>query len=216
MPIPPRSFIRSAADGGTAPTSPKMINSIRILCWVTIFSLVALGMGPFGTNVSARGRSFPIEVTGTIISVDRANYEFRLRVDEPARVLVIGLRRDRKFFRNGTPAKIDILKKGAYVKVSYFATIFTGNLAVEIEANPKAESVHGVIEKIEPTKRLLTLRLNDSRSFLVRWAANLCPVNRGRVIAPTNLKEGMIVDVSYYSPAFEKKYAVKIERESHP
>jgi hypothetical protein len=193
-----------------------MINSIRILCWVTIFSLVALGLGPFATNVFARGRSFPIEVTGAIINVDRTNYEFALRVDEPARVLVIGLRRDCKFLTNGAPTKIDILKKGAYVKVSYFATIFTGNLAVEIEASPKAESVHGVIEKIEPTERVLTLRLNDSRSFVVRWAANSRFVNRGSFIAPTNFKEGMIVDVSYYAPAFEKKYAVKIEREPHP
>jgi hypothetical protein len=213
MPIPPRSFIRSAADGGTAPTSLKMINSIRILCWVTIFDSVALGLGPFATNVFARGRSFPIEVTGTIINVDRTNYEFALRVDEPACVLLIGLRHDCKFLRNGTPTKMDILKKGAYVKVSYFATIFTGNLAVEIEANPKAESVHGVIEKIEPANRRLTLQLNRFCYFVVRWAANARFVNRGRVIVSTSLKEGMMVDVSYYSPAFERKYAVKIELE---
>ena len=131
-------------------------------------------------------------------------------------MLVIGLRRECRFLRNGAPTKSDILKKGAYVKVSYFATIFTGNLAVEIEANPKAESVRGVIERIEPTERLLTLRLNDSRSFVVRWAANSRFVNGGRSIAPANFKGGMIVDVSYYWPAFEKKYAVKIEREQHP
>jgi hypothetical protein len=195
-----------------------MINPIRVLHWFTILSmaLVAIGFGPLGTDVLARGRSFPIEVTGTIINVDRTNYEFTLRVDEPARVLLIGLRHDCKFLRNGTPTKMDILKKGAYVKLSYFATIFTGNLAVEIEANPKAESVHGVIEKIEPANRRLTLRLNESRSFVVRWAANSRFVNRGRFIAPTNFKEGMIVDVSYYSPAFEKTYAVKIEREPDP
>jgi hypothetical protein len=195
-----------------------MINSSRILHWFTIFSsvaLVAIGLGPLATNVFARGRSFPIEVTGTIINVDRTNYEFTLRVDEPARVLVIGLRRDCKFLRNGAPTKIDILKKGAYIKVSYFATIFTGNLAVEIEANPKAESVQGVIERIEPAKRRLTLRLNRSCCFEVRWAANARFANRGRVIAPTSLRAGMVVEVTYYSFAFESRYAVKVETRSH-
>jgi hypothetical protein len=46
-----------------------------------------------------------------------------------------------------------------------------------------------------------------------RWTANAHFINRGRLIAPTNLKERMIVDVSYYSPVFESKYAVKIEVE---
>lgn len=196
-----------------------MINSIRIFHQFTIFSLVAvvaIGLGPLATDVFARGRSFPIEVTGTIVNVDWTNYEFTLRVDEPARVLVIGLRRDCKFLKNGAPAKMDILKRGAYVKVSYFATIFTGNLAVEIEANPKAELAQGVIERVDPIKRLLTLSLKNSRSLEVRWAANARFVNYGRVIAPTSLKEGMIVEITYYSPAFESKYAVKIEREPHP
>jgi hypothetical protein len=194
-----------------------MINSIRILHWFTIFSsvaLVAIGFGPLANDVLARGRSFPIEVTGTIINVDRTNHEFTLRVDEPARVLVIGLRRDCKFLKGGAPAKMDILEKGAYVKISYFATIFTGNLAVEIEANPKAESVQGVIERIEPANRRLILRLDRSCCFEVRWAANARFINLGRAIAPTSLREGMIVHVSYYAFAFETKYAVKVETQS--
>jgi hypothetical protein len=117
-----------------------MISSSRILRRFKILysvAFVALGLGLLATDVSARGRSFPIKVTGTIINVDWTNFEFTMRVDEPARLLVIGLRRDCKFLRNGAPAKSDILKKGTYVKVSYFATIFTGNLAVGIEADPK-------------------------------------------------------------------------------
>ena len=38
------------------------------------------------------------------------------------------------------------MRKSAFVKASYFATILTGNLAVEIEANPKAELVHGSLK----------------------------------------------------------------------
>jgi len=191
-----------------------MISPTRILYRFVILSsvaFVALGLGPLATDVSARGRSFPIEVTGTIINVDWPNSEFTLRVDEPARILVIGLRHDCKFLKNGVPAKIDILKKGAYVKVSYFATIFTGNLAVEIEANPKPELVHRVIERIEPANRQITLRLNRSCRFVVRWAATARFINRGRITSPAKLREGTPINVSYYSPPFESKYAVKLE-----
>lgn len=114
----------------------RILHRFTILCSV---ALVAFDFGPLATGVFARGRSLPIKVTGTIVSVDRKNHEFTLRVDKTARVLVIGLSRDCKFLKNGTPANTDVFKKGAYVKVSYFAKIFTGNLAVEIEANPKAE-----------------------------------------------------------------------------
>ena len=87
------------------------------------------------------------------------------------------------------------MRKSAFVKASYFATIFTGNLAVEIEANPKAELVHGVIERIEPSNRLLTLRLHRSRCFVVRWAANARFVYRGRAMTPAKLREGTVVNV---------------------
>ena len=110
-----------------------MISPSQILRRFTVLysaAFVALGLGPLATDAFARGRSFPIEVTGTIINVNWTNLEYTLRVDEPHRVLVIGLSRDCKFLKNGAPAKIDILKKGAHIKVSYFTTIFTGNVAV--------------------------------------------------------------------------------------
>jgi hypothetical protein len=163
------------------------------------------------SHALARGRSFPIEVTGTITSMDKASQTFTMQTDEPAKIVAIGLRWDCKFKRDGARAGPDILRKSAYVKVSYFATIFTGNLAVEIEANPKAELVHGVIERIEPSNRRLTLRLDRSRCFAVRWADNALFINRGRIITPAKLREGTVVNVSYYSPAFESKYAVKVE-----
>ena len=103
------------------------------------------------------------------------------------------------------------MRKSAFVKVSYSATIFTGNLAVEIEANPKAELVHGVIEGIEPSNRLRTLRLHCSRCFVGRWAANARFVYRGRTMTPAKLRDGTVVNVNYYSPAFESKYAIKVE-----
>jgi hypothetical protein len=175
------------------------------------FAFVALGLGPLAADVSARGRSFPIEVTGTINCVNTASQTFTMQTDEPAKIVAIGLRRDCKFKRDGAPGGPDILRKSVYVKVSYFATIFTGNLAIEIEANPKAELVHGVIERIEPSNRRLTLRLDRSRCFAVRWAANARFIRRGRTITPAKLTEGTAVNVSYYSPAFESNYAVKVE-----
>jgi hypothetical protein len=169
--------------------------------------------GPFANLASARGRSFPIEVTGIIRSVDRSSWTFTLEADEPATALNIALRYDCKFVERGSTANSHVLRTGAYVKVSYFATIFTGNLAVEIEANPKAELVHGVVERIEPAKRRLTIRLDHSCDFTVRWAANTRFISHGRTITPAKLTEGTVANVSYYSPAFESKYAVKVEKQ---
>ena len=134
-----------------------------------------------------------------------------METDEPAEIIAIGLRWDCKFKRNGAPVGPDFLRKSAYRKVSYFATISTGKLAVEIEANPKAELARGVIERIELANRRLTLLINNSRRFVVRWAANARFVCRGMPIAPAKLREGTGVNVRYYSPAFESKYAVKVE-----
>jgi hypothetical protein len=182
---------------------------------LTIVCVVAASLtGLFINHALARGRSFPIEVTGTIMSFDRSNQTFTMQVDEPSKIITVGLRWDCKFKRDGAPIRPGILRKNAYVKVSYFATIFTGNLAVEIEANPKAELVDGVIERIEPANRQLTLRLNRSRSFVVRWAANARFINRGTTITLAQLKQGTAVKVSYYSPAFEKNYAVKVEAQT--
>jgi hypothetical protein len=186
----------------------RILNRFAILYSV---AFVALGLGPLATDASARGRSFPIEVTGTINSVDKASQTFTVQTEEPAKIITIGLRWDCKFKRDVAPAGADILKKGAYVRVSYFATIFSGNLAVEIEANPKPELVHGVIERIEPANRQITLRLNRSRRFVVRWAATARFINRGRITSPAKLREGTPINVSYYSPPFESKYAVKLE-----
>src|SRR6516164_4698005 len=90
----------------------------------------------FVGHLAARGRSFPIEVMGTIIGFNRTSQMFTIRVWEPGRTLTIAVGRDCKFKEHGAPAAEQILKPGAQVKVSYFATIFTGNIAVEIELNP--------------------------------------------------------------------------------
>ena len=70
------------------------------------------------------------------------------------------------------------------MQASYFATIFTGNLAVEIEAHPKAKSAHGVIKRIEPTNRRLTFWLGNSREFVMQWTTNAHFINGGRFIRP--------------------------------
>ena len=87
-------------------------------------------------DVAARGRSFPIRVIGTIVGFNRTSETFTIRVEESGRILAIAVGRDCKFKRHGAPAGEQILKPGAQVKVSYFATIFAGNIAVEIELNP--------------------------------------------------------------------------------
>ena len=166
--------------------------------------------GSLPGDVSARGRSFPIEATGTISKINRSNAEFTIQIDEPARILIIGIGRDCKFKQNGAPTGQQILKKGARVKVSYFATIFTGNIAVEIESNPVPEVKRGVIEKIEPLERKLTIWLSNSTQHLaMRWAKNARFIKRGKAVVARDLQENMSIKVSYYSPAFESKYAVE-------
>jgi hypothetical protein len=104
---------------------------------VTSTALIAASLlGLFAVHCIARGRSFPIKVTGTIRVFDRANHIFTFEGDKLARVLTIAVGRDCKFFRNGVPTGDWILKKGARVRVSYFSTIFTGDIAVKIESNP--------------------------------------------------------------------------------
>ena len=190
---------------------PREIDRVRMTGRTATYLIVAFLLGPLLNHALARGRSFPIEVTGTANGIDKAGQTVTLRADQPARILTINQRWDCKFKNNGAQAGPEILKEGAYLRVSYFATIFTGNLAVEIEANPKPEVVQGVIERIELAGRQMTLRLNSSRRFLIRWAANARFFSRGKTIAPAALKEGAAVKVSYYSPAFANKYAVRIE-----
>ena len=102
---------------------------------LTIICVIAAST-MFVGHIVARGRSFPIEVTGTITKFDRANRMFTIHVDDSSRTLTITVGRDCKFKRHAAPAGEQILKPGARVKTSYFATIFTGKIAVEIELNP--------------------------------------------------------------------------------
>ena len=170
----------------------------RALLWLAVTACIS----PIGAF--ARGRSFPIEVTGIVRSVDGATQTFALDVDEPVEVLKIGLRNDCKL--------TGILKPGTHARISYFATIFAGNLAVRIEMNPKPELARGVIEKIEPADRRLTLRLNPSGHLALRWATDARFVN----VTRADLTEGTSVEVSYYSPTFARKYAVRVEAQSPP
>jgi len=108
----------------------------------------------FVGHLAARGRSFPTQVIGTIIGFNRTSQMFTIRIDEPAHVLTITVGRDCKFKRQGAPAGEQILKPGARVKVSYFATIFTGNIAVEIELKSCQKIQTDIIEKIDPVDRM--------------------------------------------------------------
>jgi hypothetical protein len=174
--------------------------------------ICALLLGALPSHASARGRSFPIEVTGTIINVDRSKAEFTIQVDEPASILTIGVGRDCKFKQNGTPTGEQILKRGARVKVSYFATIFTGKIAVEIESNPRPLVKSGIIEKIDLAEREFTIRLSNSlRQVALCWAKNARFLRGGKTVSAKELKPNMPIRVSYYSPAFAKKYAIQIE-----
>jgi hypothetical protein len=165
-------------------------------------------------HASARGRSFPIEVIGTIISVDRSKAEFTIQVDEPARILTIGVGRDCKFIRHGAPVGDEILRRGARVRVNYFSTIFTGKIAVEIESNPRPLVKSGIIEKTEPADRKLTIRVGGCWQRLVlRWAGNAHCIEHGKIVSPNDLRENTMVRVNYYAPPFESKYAVEIEVE---
>jgi hypothetical protein len=128
-------------------------------------------LGIFVVHVTARGRSFPIEVTGTIKMFDRANHTFTFQSDKPARVLTIAVGRECQFFQNGAPAGEWILKKGARVKVSYFSTIFTGNIAVRIESNPVPEVKTGIIERIKSADRSFRIT-HQWRPLVGGWATN--------------------------------------------
>jgi len=97
-----------------------------------IYLIVALLIGPLVNHTFARSRSFALEITGTIATVDQLNHIFTIQIDKSGRILTMAIGRDCKFQANGTPAGEWILKQGVRVKVSYFATIFTGNVVVEI------------------------------------------------------------------------------------
>jgi|HubBroStandDraft_4_1064222.scaffolds.fasta_scaffold16759_3 hypothetical protein len=186
-----------------------MFNRIKIFACT---ALIAFGVGPLTTEVSARGRSFPIEVTGTITSVNQPSQMFTIQVDEPAEVLTLALGHDCRFFQRGASTGAGILKKGARVKVSYFSTIFSGKVAVEVDANPRPQIWSGVIEEIEPDRRTLAITdSNNSHLCVIHWAANARFINHGKIIWPTKVTLHTPVEVSYYAPAFAPRYAVKVE-----
>jgi hypothetical protein len=99
---------------------------------IAALAAAALLVGLCMPAISADDRSFPAEVTGTIRSFDQETQTFTIKVDEPVSILTLMVGRDCKFTTNGAPGGERILKPGARVKVSYFATIFTGNIAVAI------------------------------------------------------------------------------------
>jgi hypothetical protein len=146
--------------------------------------------------------------------VDRTNQTFAIEVDQPAQILTLRVARDCKFTHAGTPTGIGILRKGARVKAKYFSTLFTGKLAVEIESNPVPHSERGTVEKIEPTNRTLVIRVSGSSDRIALcWTKNARFVRKGETVSPNDLKNNALVKASYYSPAFERKYAVRIELE---
>ena len=105
-----------------------------------------------------------------------------------------------------------MLRKGAYVKVSYFATIFTGNLAVEIELNPKPEIKTGIIEEIDIPHRRLVLAVGpNSRRLVMHWATNARFLSAGKPTSAAALRVRSTARVAYYSPSFASKYAVRID-----
>ena len=101
---------------------------LAIICAVPVLLAVLLV-----NEVSARSRSYPVEVSGTVVTFDRAKQTFTIRVDDPPRVLTLSVGFECKFKCDGALAGEQILRRGARVKVSYFATIFTGNVAVEVD-----------------------------------------------------------------------------------
>lgn len=178
---------------------------ITIFLALAVFVLSAI-------EVRARGRSFPIEITGTIISFDRANEAFAIQADEPARVLPIAVGRDCKFKASARTIGGQILRPGAQVRVSYFATVFTGNIAVEIESDPQPEVRTGIVERIDPLDRKLHLRTRENTCDMVlRWASNARFLRHGRKVSATALRQGAMARISYFAPAFATGYAVKLE-----
>ena len=125
---------------------------------IVIFSAAALLVALWPSEVSAQGRSFPAEIAGTIRNFDKATQTFTIQVDEPARIFSIAIGSDCQFKENGTPTGEQILRQGARVKVSYFATIFTGNIAVDVAANPVPEANHEISEKRKPDQETLSIQ----------------------------------------------------------
>jgi hypothetical protein len=111
---------------------------------IAILSAAVLLLGLWPSEVSAGDRSFPLEITGTIRSFDEPTQRFTVELEESARLLTIAVGRDCKFTENGAPAGEEILKQGARVTVSYFTTIFSGKIAVDVAINRVPEISGGI------------------------------------------------------------------------
>jgi hypothetical protein len=137
MKTPAQNFSRSQKLVRTYVTF--ITRPIAIL-WAAVLLLGLL----WPSEISAGDRSFPMEITGTIRSFDEQTQTFTVELDESARVLTIAVERDCKFTENGAPTGEEILKQGARVTVSYFATIFTGRIAVDVAINRVPEISGGI------------------------------------------------------------------------
>jgi hypothetical protein len=189
----------------------------RMLKNVAFVGLLTLVLCFSTPHVWPRGRSFPEEATGVITSIEKGGLTFTFAADEPARTLKLDVGASCKFSHAGAPADIGIIRRNARIKVSFFATVFTGRIAVEIESNPVPQVAIGIVEKIDTANRRLAVRLIDSsRRIVVRWAVTSRFVKRGRTASPNDLQQNTLVRLSYYSPSFAGKYAVKVELEPHP
>jgi len=104
---------------------------------LTVISLIAASLlGPFISHAAARGRSFPIEVTGVITAVNKTDHTFVIQIDKSACNLFMAVGRNCEFRENGALTSENILQKRARMRVSYFSTIFSGKVAVKIESLP--------------------------------------------------------------------------------
>jgi|SRR6516225_8307555 hypothetical protein len=179
---------------------------------IIVSVIAALLAGLFTNEASARGRSFPIEVTGTIIAFNPATHVFTIQVDEPAHVLTIAVGRYCKFKQGGATTSEQIIKPRARAKVSYFATIFTGNIAVEVELNPTPKFATGIIERVNVSDRRFVLSAGPNAHHLVlRWAPNARFIKTGKPSSAAALRADSIARVAYYAPSFASKYAVRID-----
>jgi hypothetical protein len=165
----------------------------------------------------ARGRSFPLEATGIITSVENGGLTFTLVTDEPARILRLAVGESCKFSHAGAPADVGIIRNTACVKVSFWSTVFTGRVAVEIESDPVPQVAIGFIDEIDTANRRLVVRLVDSsHRLIVRWAVRSRFVKQGHTASANDLRKNKSIKLSYFSPAFADKYAVRIEIEPNP
>jgi hypothetical protein len=181
---------------------------------VALVGLLALVFCSSTPDGWAKGRSFPQEATGMITHVEKGGLTFTLATDEPARILKLVVNESCKFSHAGAPADMGIIRRNVRIKVSFFSTIFTGRVAVEIESDPVPQVAIGIVEEIDTANKRLVVRLIDSsRRLIVRWAVTSRFVKYGRTVSANNLHKNRPIKLSYYSPAFASRYALRIELE---